>query len=529
MENTYVLQMYGIEKEYSGNRVLKGVDLEVRPGEIVSIVGENGAGKSTLMNILFGMPVIHNTGGFKGTIKIDGEEVNISTPEKAIELGIGMVHQEFMLIPSFNVKENIKINRELTKSNLVSKLFSKKLESLDDIQMHSDARTAMDKMGMSDIDTKTMVDGMSVGHMQFIECAREIDKKNIRLIVFDEPTAVLTETESQQLLDAIRSIAASGVGIIFISHKLDEVLSISDHIMVMRDGEHVATLKKEDTNPIQLAELMVGRSIDASEISKSRDFSEAPNIMSIRNLRVLMPGELVKGIDLDIKEGEILGIAGLAGHGKIGIANGVMGVYETEGSITFKGEALPLNAPYAVMKKRINFVTEDRKNVGLILESSIERNIVTPALRVHKNYLKHYGFFTQLDKQAMRAQAEKMIDELHIKCTSPTQRVSALSGGNQQKVCIAAALTLAPELLFVSEPTRGIDIGAKKVILDYLRALNQEKKMTIVITSSELRELRSICDRIVIISGGRLMGELRPDDSDTDYGLLMSGVQTTRT
>ena len=525
MNDTYVLQMEGIEKEYSGVKVLRGIDLQVRPGEVVSIVGENGAGKSTLMNILFGMPVIHSTGGFKGSVRLCGEEVRITSPEKAIEFGIGMVHQEFMLLPNFTVTENIKINRENTRPNPLSRIFGRQLQTLDVSQNNADARVALDKMGMQSLDERTAVEGMPVGYMQFIECAREIDKKNIKLIVFDEPTAVLTEVEAKRLLEAISGIAAAGVGIIFISHKLDEVISISDRIVVMRDGELVSTLDKKDTNPVELAELMVGRGIDASAMAKPRDFSGAKTVLSIRNLTVLMPGELVKGIDLDVKEGEILGIAGLAGHGKIGVANGIMGLYESSGEVTYKGKPLNIHSTYDVMKKRINFVSEDRKNVGLILGNSIEQNIITPALRVHKKYLKHYGLFTQLDRKAMREQAERMIEELRIKCTSPKQRVGALSGGNQQKVCIAEALTLEPEFLFISEPTRGIDIGAKTLILDYLKKLNREQGMTIVVTSSELKELRSICDRIVIIANGKIMGVLAPNASDAEYGLMMSGIQ----
>ena len=478
MNDTYVLQMEGIEKEYSGVKVLRGIDLQVRPGEVVSIVGENGAGKSTLMNILFGMPVIHSTGGFKGSVRLCGEEVRITSPEKAIEFGIGMVHQEFMLLPNFTVAENIKINRENTRPNPLSRIFGRQLQTLDVSQNNADARVALDKMGMQSLDERTAVEGMPVGYMQFIECAREIDKKNIKLIVFDEPTAVLTEVEA-----------------------------------------------KKDTNPVELAELMVGRGIDASAMAKPRDFSGAKTVLSIRNLTVLMPGELVKGIDLDVKEGEILGIAGLAGHGKIGVANGIMGLYESSGEVTYKGKPLNIHSTYDVMKKRINFVSEDRKNVGLILGNSIEQNIITPALRVHKKYLKHYGLFTQLDRKAMREQAERMIEELRIKCTSPKQRVGALSGGNQQKVCIAEALTLEPEFLFISEPTRGIDIGAKTLILDYLKKLNREQGMTIVVTSSELKELRSICDRIVIIANGKIMGVLAPNASDAEYGLMMSGIQ----
>ena len=524
MDDTYVLRMEGIGKEYSGVPVLHNVDLQVRAGEVVSIVGENGAGKSTLMNILFGMPVIHESGGFVGQIKLEEKPVEITSPQVAIELGIGMVHQEFMMIPNFTVTENIKINRENTRPNLLSRAFGKQMETLDHEKNSTDARVALNKMGMQSLDEMATVDGMPVGYMQFIECAREIDKTNIKLIVFDEPTAVLTEVEAKQLLEAIKEIAASGIGIIFISHKLDEVISISDRIVVMQDGELVASLEKSQTNAVELAELMVGRSMDSDSLAAPRDFSAAQVIMSIRDLKVLMPGELVKGIDLDIKEGEILGIAGLAGHGKIGIANGIMGLYETSGTVVYKNEPLNIHSTYDVMNRRINFVSEDRKSVGLILENSIEQNIVTPALRAQKEYLRNFGIFTQYDRKAARRQAEKMIEELRIKCTSPAQRVGALSGGNQQKVCIAEALTLEPEFLFISEPTRGIDIGAKTLILDYLKKINREQGMTIVVTSSELKELRSICDRIIIVANGKIIGQLAPDASNVEYGLMMSGI-----
>ena len=528
MTDSCVLEMRDIEKSFSGNKVLKGISFGIKKGEILSIIGENGAGKSTLMNILFGMPVIHNTGGFSGKILFDGKEVSISSPQHAMELGIGMVHQEFMLIPNFTATENIKLNRELTKRNLISQVVGKNFESLDMVGMKRDSRQALDRIGMN-ISEDTLVEGMPVGYMQFIECAREIDKKNIRVIVFDEPTAVLTESEAKQLLDAMKKIAASGVGIIFISHKLDEVLSVSDRIVVMRDGELVSTLDSKQTNTVELAELMVGRGINADEIAVSRNFEKAPVVLSVKKLKVFMPGELVKGVDFEVKEGEILGIAGLAGYGKIGIANGIMGLYDAEGTVLFRGEPLPLKRPLEVMKRHINFVSEDRKGVGLVLESSIERNIITPALRVQKKFLKQYGWFSQLDKKQMRHHAEKMIEELSIKCTGPGQRVGALSGGNQQKVCIAAALTLEPELLLVSEPTRGIDIGAKQIILNYLKRLNREQGMTIMITSSELKELRTICDRVIVITNGKVSGELKPDSSDAEYGLLMSGSRIEKT
>ena len=237
--NEFVLSMKGIEKTYFGNKVLKGVDLEVKKGEIHALLGENGAGKSTLMNILFGMPVIHSTGGFEGKVTFDGEEVHIKSPKQAMEMGIGMVHQEFMLIPGFTVAENIKLNREILKSNPVSKVFGESLKSLDIKKMEADARTALDTLGM-DFSEKEYVSGLPVGYMQFIEIAREIDKSNVKLLVFDEPTAVLTESEAEQLIKAMKKISDSGIAILFITHRLDEVMSAADNITILRDGTLVA-------------------------------------------------------------------------------------------------------------------------------------------------------------------------------------------------------------------------------------------------------------------------------------------------
>lgn len=521
-EETYTLRMQNIGKEYYGNKVLKGINLSLMPGEVLALVGENGAGKSTLMNILFGMPVIHSTGGFSGKVYFEGRETHIKSPYQAMELGIGMVHQEFMLLPSFTITENIKLNREYTKPNPVSRLCGKKMEILDYKKMTADAKMDLEKVGMT-VSESELVEGLPVGFMQFVEIAREIDKKDIKMIVFDEPTAVLTETESQKLLETIKNISEDGVSVIFISHKLDEVIQAADTIMVMRDGEHVATVDKKETDVMKLAELMVGRGIDAGQIAQKRDFSKAPTVMSIKNLKVRMPGEGVKDVSIEVKKGEILGFGGLAGQGKIGISNGILGLYPTEGEVTYEGQKIKLNQPLDSLKRKIAFVSEDRKEVGLLLTESIEDNITIAATRVNKKYLKKYGFFTQIDKKAQRTQAESMIKELQIKCTSPKQPVGALSGGNQQKVCVARALTLEPDILFVSEPTRGIDIGAKQVLLDYLKKLNQEKHMTIVVTSSELKELRSICDRIAIITNGKVEGILPPDASDVDFGLMMSG------
>lgn len=520
-----MLQMKNINKEYFGNKVLKGVNLSVKRGEIHALLGENGAGKSTLMNILFGMPVIHSTGGFSGEVYIDGKKREVKSPKEAMECGIGMVHQEFMLIPGFTLTENIKLNREITKDNLVSRIFKRdSLKFLDYKKMGKDARKALDTLGI-DIDEWARIAGLPVGYMQFVEIAREIDKVGVKLLVFDEPTAVLTESEADNLIKAMKKLASSGIAILFITHRLDEVMKAADSITILRDGELVATRKKEETNVLELAELMVGRKVEV--IAKSgedgEDFEKRETILSIKNLKVDMPGEEVKGINLEIKKGEILGIGGLAGQGKIGIANGIMGLYPSSGEVYLKGEKLKLNDTYEALKRGLAFVSEDRRGVGLLLDSSIEHNIVVTTMQIKNKFLKRFGIFNQLDKKEIRNHALKMIKELDIRCTGPEQLTRRLSGGNQQKVCLARALTLEPEVLFVSEPTRGIDIGAKKLVLDLLVKLNKEFGMTIIMTSSELAELRAISDRIVIISEGKVEGILKPTDSDRDFGLMMAG------
>ncbi len=523
MLQKYALEMKNIDKEYFGNKVLKGVDLKVKPGEIHALLGENGAGKSTLMNILFGMPVIHSTGGFSGEVSMDGKKIEIKSPDEAMEKGIGMVHQEFMLVPGFTIAENIKLNREVLKYNPISNAFKKdSLRFLDYKKMNKDARKALDTLGI-DIDEWVKVAGLPVGYMQFVEIAREIDKSNVKVLVFDEPTAVLTESEAKTLIKAMKKLAQSGIAILFITHRLDEVMDAADNITILRDGELVATRKKEETNVLEIAELMVGRKVEVTNKAKKEEQESQETIISIKNLNVDMPGEEVKGINLDIKKGEILGIGGLAGQGKIGIANGLMGLYKTTGDIEFKGEKLKLNDTRSVLNKGLAFVSEDRKGVGLLLDSSIQQNIVITAMQIKESFLKKYGIFSQLDKKGIVNHAVSMIKKLDIRCTGPLQATRRLSGGNQQKVCIARALTLEPEVLLVSEPTRGIDIGAKKLVLDLLVQLNDELGMTVVITSSELAELRSISDRIAIIAEGKVEGILKPDASDADFGLMMAG------
>ena len=399
--------MNHITKVYGSNAVLKDVSLKIRPGEIHALLGENGAGKSTLMNVLFGMPVIHSTGGFQGEVLFDGQKVNIASPMDAMEKGIGMVHQEFMLIPGFNVTDNIKLNREITKPWAISKVLGKDLEFLDTKAMAQDARKALDDVGMS-IEEYTLVSGLPIGHMQFIEIAREIDKSGMKLLVFDEPTAVLTESEAQQLLNVMKSIADKGIAIIFITHRLDEVMNVADSVTILRDGQLVSSFAKEDTSPEKLAALMIGRGDESVvQVEKRKEEVTGGIAMTIRNLWVNMPGEMDKGINLDVREGEILGIGGLAGQGKIGIPNGIMGLYEAVGDVELFGEKLPLGNAGAALRMGLAMVSEDRRGVGLLLDQSIENNIAFTAMQVKGDFMN--GFLRQKDTRAIRKYAEDLI------------------------------------------------------------------------------------------------------------------------
>ena len=529
MAAEYILEMKDITKKYGENTVLSEVSLKVRPGEIHALLGENGAGKSTLMNVLFGMPVIHATGGFGGEVLIDGQSTHIASPHDAMIKGIGMVHQEFMLLPGFTITENIKLNREITTPSLLSRVFGKNLETLDMTAMARDARKALDSVGMS-IDEYTLVKGLPVGYMQFVEIAREIDKTGVRLLVFDEPTAVLTESEADQLIKVMKEITARGITIIFITHRLDEVIAAADGVTILRDGQFVADVRTKDTDVTRLAEMMIGRKGESAFVTaEPRAFADdAPVALDVRHLAVDMPGEQVRDVSLTVHEGEIFGIGGLAGQGKVGIPNGIMGVYDAEGEVTLFGEPVKLNDAHAALKSGMAMVSEDRRGVGLLLEESIEDNIVFNAMQVNGEYTKNILGASLRDNRGIREHANRMIKDLDIRCFGAVQHTGTLSGGNQQKVCIARALTMKPKLLFVSEPTRGIDIGAKKLVLETLVKLNREQGMTIVMVSSELMELRSICDRIAIVAEGEVVDVLPVDSPDADFGLAMSGIKPGR-
>ncbi|HHV06966.1 MAG TPA: sugar ABC transporter ATP-binding protein [Firmicutes bacterium] len=518
-----LLRMRDIKKQFYGNYVLKGVNLDVYPGEIHALLGENGAGKSTLMNVLFGMPVIKETGGFEGTILWDGQPMSITSPRQAVDLGIGMVHQEFMLLPGFTVAENIKLGREPLRDTLLTRWLGTRLSRVDQDKMRTDARAALDRLEVS-LDEWAPVAGMPVGYKQFVEIAREIDKTNVRLLVLDEPTAVLTESEAELLLQAMQRLAAKGISILFITHRLDEVKAVANRITVLRDGEVAGLLDAEKASLVEMAQLMVGRKIEAADLPPRTKPLSGEDMLTINNLEVDMPGERVNGLNLTIKRGEILGIGGLAGHGKIGIANGIMGLYSAQGSVYLNKDKMPLGNSLWALRHGLAFVSEDRRGVGLLLDEPISINIILTAMQAQGKFLRHLpGNIQMRNDREIEKFAREMISALDIRCTGPHQLARRLSGGNQQKVCIARAMALEPDLLFVSEPTRGIDVGAKRLVLDQLVKINREQGVTVVITSSELAELRQVADRVAIIYGGKLAGILPPTASDAEFGLLMAG------
>ncbi|MBQ7437372.1 MAG: sugar ABC transporter ATP-binding protein [Oscillospiraceae bacterium] len=521
-DNTPLLEMRSIKKDFFGNQVLTDINLTLAEGEVLGLCGENGAGKSTLMKILFGMDVIRETGGYEGEILLNGKPVRFATPFDALAAGIGMVHQEFSLIPGFTATENILLNREPKKRNVISEVFGERLDTLDYNEMTGRAEAAIDKMGFK-IDKGMRINEMPVGHKQFTEIARELSKDNLKLLILDEPTAVLTEKEADALLSSIRSMSEKGIAVIFITHRLHEILSVCDKVVVMRDGYVVSDVPAAETSVSEISKWMVGRSVENTGSIDIRDTSKSKTMMSIRNLWVDMPGETVRNVTLDIKEGEILGIGGLAGQGKLGIPNGIMGLYEAGGAVELDGKPIPLNSPRKCLDASLAFVSEDRRGVGLLLDETLEWNVAFPAMQVQNKFLKRYlgGLVKWRDEKAIREVTDRYIDELAIKCTGSKQKARELSGGNQQKICLAKAFALEPKFLFVSEPTRGIDIGAKELVLQALKKFNRESGVTVVMISSELEELRQICDRIAIVSGGRIAGIRPASDPSEEFGLLM--------
>ncbi len=517
-----MLRVESLSKSFGANRVLKSVDLEVGAGEIHGLVGENGSGKTTLLNILIGHPIIRQTGGFSGRISLDGRAFQLRSPGEAMTAGVGMVHQEFAILPGLTIAQNIQLGRE-NLHPLSRRFLGPSLASIDQSQDSADASALLKRLGV-DVDTSIRSDDLSVNLKQYIEIAREIGRKRLRVLILDEPTAALDGEDARRLLSIIREIAEQGVGIIFVSHRLEEVLSVCQRITVLRDGEVAADMRRGDADfalgAVALA--MVGRSLAGTKRGTRPD--PGPVLMRFEGFAVDMPGEPIRSLSLDLRRGEIVGIAGLAGHGKLALGHGLMGSHPTRGRVLVDGRPLDTGSSPRVLAQEVCYLPDDRRGAGLLLDRSIEENIIFTAAQHKQRFLKlRLGPLSTIDWKASRRYAQESVQRLDIRCRDPRQRVEQLSGGNQQKVCLARAFALEPRVLLVAEPTRGVDIGARQAILEALLRMNEDQGTSIIYISSELAELKQICDRILVMYEGEVLAELPPHAPDSEFSLALGG------
>ncbi len=483
MQDDVILRISNLSKSFGPVKALRGIDFELRKGEIHAIAGENGAGKSTLMNVIDGILQPDS-----GQIVLDGMPVKISSPTMAQQLGIGFVHQEIALCPDVSVAENIFMAKtNISRSWLMD---YKKLE-----------RDAVDVFRqLSDIDPSVLVKNLSISNQQLVEIAKALTL-DCRILILDEPTAALTESEARTLFGIMRNLADQGISIIYISHRMVEIFDNCDRVSVFRDGQHIVTRNVADIQPGDVVNAMVGRVIDDLHPKKQGTPSDEV-ILDVRNLT---EATRFRDISFTLNKGEILGIAGLIGAGRSEIAKAICKLEgDASGQVWLNGEELRLRNYQDSIAKGMVYLSEDRKGDGVFLELPIAANVSALKLEQVANGL---GL---IQPAAETAQAEALGRTLNLKCGSLSDPVSSLSGGNQQKVALAKMLSVNPRLIFLDEPTRGVDVGAKSEIHRILRDLANEG-VGIVVISSELPELIGVCDRVLVVREGRISGQVTGD------------------
>lgn len=478
----YILEMKNISKSFSGVKALDNVTLQVRPGEVHALMGENGAGKSTLMKILMG---IYSSDG--GEIIMNGSSYRANNPKEAMSVGISMIHQELNPILDMPVYENIFVGRELHRGILV-----------DTASEQKEAQRLLDELDIH-VSPQAMLRDLSVAQCQLIEIIKAISI-NAKVIIMDEPTSAITDNEVKVLFANIERLKKQGVAIIYISHRMEEIFTICDRITVMRDGEYIGTDKISNLDENKLIKMMVGREITDVFPKIEAEIGEV-----ILEAKGVSRGKRVKNVSFSLRRGEILGIAGLVGAGRTELVETIFGIDKmTAGEISIHGHMAAIHSPRDAISHGLALVTEDRKGSGLNLGGTVEDNITTIAIRqLLKTGLVH--------KPNMHRAADQYISKLKIKTSSREQIVGNLSGGNQQKVVISKWLLAEPEIIIMDEPTRGIDVGAKRDIYLLIGELVKNGKSVIVI-SSEIPELMGICDRIMVMAEGELTGELNRDE-----------------
>lgn len=483
---TPFLQMKGITKKFPGVLALDHANFSVELGKVVALVGENGAGKSTLMKILSG--VLKKD---EGEILIDGKPASIESTLDAQKFGISVIYQELNVILNLNIAENIFIGREKRKSLFIDKAY-----------IHKEARKLLDIVGLN-VDTNTLVKDLSIGQRQMVEVARALSM-DAKVIVMDEPTSSLTEKETKILLEIIKKLRNENVGIVFISHRMKEIFEVADTVTVMRDGKTVGTLAGEEINENKVVKLMVGREVNDIFAKQEAEISDV--ILDVRNLST---ASFLKDISFSLRKGEILGFAGLVGAGRSEVMRAIFGIdKKNSGDIFINGEKVEINSPEDAINHGIGFIPEDRKEQALILNMTVKENITLPSL-------KSISKFDFINSELEKAVAEEYIEKLSIKTPGFEQRVINLSGGNQQKVVISKWLATNPKVLILDEPTRGIDVGAKKEIHSIMSSLAQNG-VAIIMVSSELPEILGMSDRIIVMHEGRIKGQLLREEASQE-------------
>ena len=492
-----ILRMEGIGKSFPGVRALDDVSFEVRPGEVHALMGENGAGKSTLMKILAGAYQADS-----GRILLDNQPVTLDTPQRAMELGINIIYQEFNLVPQLSVAENIYLGRE--PQGAVPGWVNFRT-------MRADAQRVMDNLG-ANIDVRTPVSRLSVAMQQMVEIAKATSRKS-RVIAMDEPSATLTDHELQNLYRLIRQLRGEGVSIIYISHRMDEVFAISDRITVLRDGHTVGTKDRGDVTPDELIKMMVGRTLEDNFPKVP-----APQGRPLLEVKGLTRKGIIEDISFTVHAGEVVALAGLVGSGRTEIARCLFGADSFDsGDILLDGQKLTLRGPQDAIRAGLGLVTEDRKGQGLVLNLAVRENTTLAALPS----LTPRGFIQSKREVAV---SKEYVKNLGVRTPSVEQKVKNLSGGNQQKVVLSKWLLTNSKVLILDEPTRGIDVGAKVEIYQLMNRLAAEG-VGLIMISSELPEVLGMADRILVMRQGRLVGQMsRAEATQEKIGELAVGV-----
>ena len=486
---TPILKMTNIIKEFPGVKALDGVNLELYEGKVMALMGENGAGKSTLMKILSG---VYKKDG--GQIFYNGVEEDIKGPKDATKKGIAIIHQELNLIKDLSIGENIFLGREFKKGFRVD--FNKLHEEGDKLLNRS---------------SRDLVEKLSLGEQQMVEIAKALSL-DAKIIIMDEPTDALTETETQSLFKVIEELKSEGKAIVYTSHRLKEIFEVCDYITVLRDGKYVGSEDLSNLDEDKMIEMMVGRKL--TDQFPRVEITPGKTILKVENLN----NEYVSNINFEVRAGEVVGIAGLMGAGRSELAKTIYGHFKKEsGKIILNGKELNHKSAQEGLLHRIAYVSEDRKGDGLLVDLSVRENMTLSSLnRISKGLI--------IDKKHENERVDSYIERINIKTPSKEQLIRNLSGGNQQKVAIAKALMIHPEVLILDEPTRGVDVGAKKEIYDLINEFKSQGKAVIMI-SSEMPEILGLSDRILVLSQGRVTGEFDIKDASQE-AILKCAVET---